>query len=175
MAKFIDKMTVVEAASIYTGGNLVGNDFKVTLPGVTPATADVSGLMGAMNIPLLNTLEAMAMTITKVGVDANTAQLCTPGKKDLMINWVQDKVNSSGEVSPVGCKAQVSCLPKSYMPAAEIEVGSTSEFDVEYEVYEYKLTVDGIVVFHVNRLTGTLEAWNGKELVNYSSSFDKLL
>ncbi|MBQ9003984.1 MAG: phage major tail tube protein [Eggerthellaceae bacterium] len=175
MANFIDKMTVVEAATIYNGGKLAGNDYKVTLPAITPATTDVNGLMGTMNVPLLNTLEAMDMTITKIGVDANAVQLCTPGKKDLMINWVQDKVNSSGDVSPVGCKAQVSCLPKSYMPAADIEVGSTSEFDCTYEVYEYKLTIDGVVVLHVNRLTGTLKAWNGKELVNFSSSFDKLL
>lgn len=173
--KFLDKMTVVEAATIYVGGELAGSDYKVTLPDVVPATADVSGLMGTMSIPLLNTLEAMQMTITKVGVDKHTAKMCTPGKKDLLINWVQDKVNSSGDVSPVGCKAQVSCLPKSYMPAADIEVGSTSEFDCTYEVYEYKLTVNGKVLFHVNRLTGTLEAWDGNQLKNYSNSFDTLL
>ena len=175
MANFVDKMTVVEAATIYTDGDLVGNDYKVTLPNVVPATADVKGLMGSMSIPLLNTLQSMEMTIQKTGVDANAAKMCTPGKKNLLVNWVQDKVQSSGDVSPVGCKAQVSCLPKSYMPAADVEVGSASEFDVTYEVYEYKLTVDGVVVFHVNRMTGTLEAWDGEKLVNYSTSFDKLL
>ena len=173
--KFIDKMAVVEAATIYNSGTLVGNDYKVTLPDVVPTTTEVAGLMGKMNVPLLNTIESMELTITKVGIDANAAQMCTPGKHDLQINWVQDKINSVGNVSPVGCKAQVGCMPKSYMPAADIERGSTSEFDCTYEVYEYKLTVDGDVVFHVNRLTGTLKAWNGSKLVDYSESFSKLL
>ena len=172
---FVDKTTVVEAATIYEGGSLIGNDYKVTLPDVVPVTTDVGGLMGTMNIPLIRTLEAMSMTVTKTGVDANAARMCTPGKKDIQVNWVQDKVTSSGDVSPVGCKAQVGCTPKSYMPAADIEVGSVSEFDVEFEVSEYKLTVDGVTVFHVNRMTGTLEAWDGTRLVNYSSSFDQML
>ena len=175
MANFIDKMNVVEADTIYEGGDLIGSDYKVTLPDVIPATSDVSGLMGVMNMPMLNTLQSMTATITKQGVDANAAKMCTPGKKDLLINWVQDKVNSSGDVSAIGCKAQLGCMPKSYMPAIEIERGNTSEFDCEYEVFEYKLTVDGAVIFHVNRITNVLKMWDGKKLVDFSESYAKLL
>ena len=175
MANFIDKTSVVEAATIYQSGNLVGNDYTVSLPDVVPVTADVGGLMGTMNIPLLNTLESMELTITKVGVDENAARMCTPGKKDFLIKWVQDQVKSSGDVKPIGCKAELSCLPKSYMPTADIEVGSASEFDCTYEVFIYKLTVNGTVVFEVNRMTGVLKAWNGSKLVDYSASFSSLL
>ena len=92
-----------------------------------------------------------------------------------LIKWVQDQVKSSGDVKPIGCKAELSCLPKSYMPTADIEVGSASEFDCTYEVFIYKLTVNGTVVFEVNRMTGVLKAWNGSKLVDYSASFSSLL
>ena len=175
MGTFLDKTSVVEAVTIYQDSDLVGNDYTISLPDVIPVTADVGGLMGTMNIPLLNTLESMEMTITKVGIDKNAARMCTPGKKTFLMKWVQGKVDSAGDVSPVGCKAEVSCLPKSYMPTADIEVGSASEFDCKYEVFIFKLTVDGTCVFEVNRMTGTLKAWNGKKLVDYSSDFRSLL
>lgn len=175
MANFINKTSVVEAATIYQSDKLVGRDYTVGLPDVVPVTADVGGLMGTMNIPLLNTIESMELTINKVGVDKYTAEMCTPGKKDFLIKWVQDQVDSAGDVKPVGCKASISCLPKSYMPAADIEVGSASEFEQTYEVFIYSLYVDGTQVFYVNRMTGVLKAWNGSKLVDYSSSFSALL
>ena len=175
MAGFVNKTSVIEAATIYLSGKLVGNDYKVSLPDVVPVKADVGGLMGTMNIPLLNTLESMEMTITKIGIDKYAPRMCSPGKKDLMIKWVQDQIDKSGDVKPIGCKVLVSCLPKSYMPAADLEVGSATEFDCPYEVFNYKLYVDGTCVFFVNRMTGVLKAWNGKKLVDYSAKFSKLL
>ena len=173
--KFIDKTSVIEAATIYEGGKLRGADFNVTLPGVVPVTADVPGLMGTMNIPLMNTLESMELSITKIGVDDNAVKICRPGKKDFIIKWVQGVVDSAGNVKPVGCKAEISCLPKSYLPEAELEVGSASEFDCTYEVFIYKLYIDGKCRFHVNRLTGVLKAWKGKQLKDYSAKFNELL
>lgn len=175
MAKFIDKTSVIEAATIYLKSKLIGRDYNVTLPDVVPVTADVPGLMGTMSIPLMNTLQSMEMTITKIGVDDNAAKMCRPGKKDFLIKWVQGRVDSSGSVKPVGCKAEISCLPKSYLPGAELEVGSASEFDCTYEVFIYKLYVGGKCRFYVNRLTGVIKAWNGKALEDYSAKFNKLL
>ena len=172
---FVNKTSVVEAATIYQSGKLIGNDYKVSLPDIVPVKADIGGLMGTMNIPLLNTLESMEMTITKVGIDKYAPLMCAPGKKEFIIKWVQDQVDSSGDVKPIGCKVNVRCLPKSYMPTADVEVGSASEFDCTYEVFIYKLYVDGTCVFEVNRLTNTLKAWNGKKLVDYSTKFSKLL
>ena len=175
MANFIDKTSVIEAATIYLSSKLIGRDYNVTLPDVVPVTADVPGLMGTMSIPLMNTLQSMEMTITKIGVDVEAAKMCSPGKKDFLIKWVQGKVNSSGNVNPIGCKAEISSLPKSYMPGAELEVGSASEFDCTYEVFIYKLYVDGKCRFYVNRLTGEIKAWDGKKIQNYSAKFNKLL
>ena len=172
---FVNKMSVIEAGTTYLDGDLMGNDYTVTLPDVVPVTSDVGGLMGNMNIPLLNTLESMETTVTKVGVDKNAARMCSPGKKNLLFKWVQDQVDSSGNVTPVGCKAEISGMPKSYLPAADIEVGSASEFDCTYETYIYKLYVDGTCILEVNRLTQTLKAWDGKKLVDYSSKFGALL
>ena len=172
---FLNKMSVVEAGTVYLDSDLMGNDYTVTLPDVVPVTAEVGGLMGTMDIPLLNTLDSIEATITKVGVDQYAARMCTPGKKNLMVKWVQDMVTSSGDVSPVGCKAEFTGFPKSYMPGADIEVGSASEFDCTYEVFIYKLTVDGTVIFEINRMTGVLKAWDGKKLVDYSQKFGKLL
>ena len=175
MAGYINKTSVVESATIYQSGKLVGRDYTVSLPDVVPVTADVGGLMGSMNIPLMNTLESMELTITKIGVDAYAPTMCSPGKKDFMIKWVQGQIDKAGDVKPVGCKASIGCLPKSYMPQADIEVGSASEFECTYEVFIYKLYINGKCVFYVNRLTGVIKAWNGKKLVDHSNKFNKLL
>ena len=175
MSNFVDKTSVVEAASIYKESKLMGRDFKVTLPEVTPVTADVGGLMGTMPIPLLNTIEEMELTISKVGVDDYAVELCNPGSKNLIIKWAQDVVKSDGSVKAVGCKAELSVLPKTYMPAADIEVGSASEFDCTYGVFIYKLYVDGKCRLEINRMTGTLKAWNGKSLQDFSGKFSQLL
>lgn len=175
MAGYIDKTSVVEAATIYQSSKLVGRDYTVTLPDVVPVTADVGGLMGKMNIPLMNTLESMELTVNKVGVDAYAPRMCSPGKKDFLIKWVQGKIDKAGNVKPVGCKASITCLPKSYMPQADIEVGSASEFECNYEVFIYALYIGGKQVFYVNRMTGVIKAWNGKKLVDYSNQFNKLL
>lgn len=175
MANFINKTSVIEAATIYQDSELVGNDYKIKLPDIVPVKADIGGLMGTMNIPLLNTLESMEMTVTKVGIDKYAPRMCSPGKKSFLIKWVQDQVDSAGDVKPVGCKVEVSCLPKAYMPTADVEVGSASEFDCTFEVFIYKLYVDGAQVFEVNRLSNTLKAWDGKKLVDYSNSFNSLL
>lgn len=175
MSKFVDKTSVVEAATAYEGGDLIGRDYKVTLPDVVPATVDVPGMMGTVNFPLLTSIESLETIISKTGVDERAARLCSPGRKDLLFKWVQDKVDSVGNVTQVGCKAEITGIPKSYMPAADIEVGSASEFDCTYETLVYKLYIDGALVFHINRMAGTLEAWDGTKLVDYSSSFDALL
>lgn len=175
MATFVPKAVTVEATSVYVDSTCVGNNMKVTLPEVSPSTTDVDGLMGTMAVPLLNTLEDMEMTITKVGSDENTYLLTSPGTKSITAKWVQDKVAADGTVSPVGCSAQVKCMPKVYSPEEELEIGSGTESDITFGVYEYKKTVDGRCVFWVNRLTSTLKVWNGKELKDYSSSFAKFL
>ena len=72
---FLNKMSVVEAGTVYLDSDLMGNDYTVTLPDVVPVTAEVGGLMGTMDIPLLNTLDSIEATITKVGVDQYAARM----------------------------------------------------------------------------------------------------
>ena len=168
-------MSVVEAATMYHGGTLVGNDYKISLPDVVPISTEVNGVMGNVNVPLLGGLESMELGVTKVGIDKNAAAVCTPGKKDLSFKWVQNKIDAEGDVKPVGCKAEFRVLPKSYMPAADIEVGSATEFDCKYEVFIYKLFVDGTQILEVNKLTSTLKMWDGSQLKDYSQSYNSLL
>lgn len=160
---------------MYHADTLVGNDYKISLPDVVPITTDVSGIMGTVNVPLLSGLESMELTVTKVGIDKNAAAICTPGKKDVSFKWVQDKIDAEGNVSPIGCKAEFRVLPKSYMPTADIEVGSATEFDCNFEVLIYKLFVDGLQILEVNKLTNTLKVWNGSELKDFSQSYNSLL
>ena len=175
MATFVPKHMTVEASALYVGNPCVGNNVPVTLPAVTPVTTDVDGLMGTMIVPLLNTIESMEATVSKKGVDENSYLLTCPGTKALMAKWVQDKVGSDGSVTPVGCKAELKASPKVYSPEASLEIGSSTDSDIPFEVYEYKLTVDGVTVFHVNRLTSTLKCWDGKQLKDYSQTFNSLL
>lgn len=175
MAAFVEKAVTVEASTLYVNSTLAARDSKITLPAVTPATAEASGLMGTMNIPLLSEIESMEATVTKIGVDENAYLLTSPGSKSLMAKWVQEQLKSDGTLKPVGCMAELKCYPLVYSPELSIEVSSGTECEINYSVYEYKLTVDGVTVFHVNRLTSTLKVWDGKQLKDCSESWSSLL
>lgn len=174
--KYVNKTSVVEATSVYVGSKIVGNDLTVTLPEVTAVTVDVNGLMGTVSIPLLHRLEDMELTISKEGLDSNSAILTSPGKKEITVKWAYDSIDSAGNVSVKGGKAIMSVMPKTISPGIDLEPGETSEGDLTFGVLVLRLYLDGKLVLQINRLTGTIKALNAKgKLTDYSTNFKKLL
>lgn len=174
--KYVNKTSVVEGTSVYVGSEIVGNDLTVTLPEVTAVTADVSGLMGTVELPLLHRLEDMELAISKEGLDVNSAILTSPGNKEITAKWAYDSIDSAGNVTVKGGSAIMSVVPKTISPGVDLEPGETSEGDLTFGVLVYRLYLDGKLVLHINRLAGILKALNAKgELVDYSTSYKNLL
>lgn len=173
---YVNKTSVVEGTSLYVGSRIVGNDVTVTLPEVTSVTVDVNGLMGTVGVPLLHRLEDMELTISKEGLDSNGAILTSPGRKEVTAKWAYDSIDSAGNVTIKGGKAIMTVMPKTISPGMDLEPGETSEGDLTFGVLVYRLYLDGKLVLHVNRLTGTLQALdaNGR-LKDYSTSYKNLL
>ncbi len=170
MGKWVDKRGAVEANTIYVNGALVATDTTVQLPEITFMTADFNS-MGEMSIPLINAIEDMEATITKIGVDDNMTKLTAPGKKDLEIRWVQDRIQSDASIIPEGCKAHLIASPVTLHPGASLELGSATENEITYKVFRYNLFVNNQEVLLVDRIAHVLKV-NG---VDYSTSYDSLL
>lgn len=170
MGKWVDKRGPVEADTIYVNGTLACTDTAVTLPEITFMTADLNA-MGEMSIPLINAIEDMEATITKIGVDKNMTLLTAPGKKNLEVRWVHDRIKSDGTIGAEGCKAFMSVSPVTLHPGASIELGSATEAEITYKVFRYNLFVNGEEILLVDRLAHTIKV-NGTD---YSKTYDSLL
>ena len=121
--------------------------------------------------PLMNALDDMEMTISKSGIDKNMTALTTPGKKDIEVRWVQDRIKSDASVEAEGCKAFLKVAPVTLHPGASLEIGSASENDLTFKVFRYRLVVNGEEVLLIDRLAHVLKV-NGKD---YSKKYDKML
>ena len=65
---WLDLKGPILADTVYIGGTLVAKDVTISLPAVTPVTADFKA-MGTYTAPILGQIEAMEASITKIGID----------------------------------------------------------------------------------------------------------
>ena len=170
MSKWVNKRGPIEADTMYVNKKLVATDTNINLPEVTFLTADINA-MGTMSIPLLNAIDDMETTISKSGIDKHMTTLTAPGKKQIEVRWVQDRIKSDATVEAEGCKAFMTVSPVTLHPGASLEIGSASENDLTFKVFRYRLVVNGEEILLVDRLAHKLKV-NGKD---YSKKYDKML
>ena len=130
------------ADTAYSNGSLVARDVAITLPEVTPLTADLQA-MGTFTLA----------SLTKIGVDMGLRALIKPDMKPLEFRWVQTITDANGNTRNVGCKAFLRGIPNK-IPGIGLEVGSASENEVTITVTRYNLFVDGQEMFLIDRLAG---------------------
>ncbi len=138
--------------TVYSDGVLVARDVAVTLPEVTPQTADVSA-MGTMSLPIYQLLENMESSITKIGVDKGLGKLLMADIKALEVRWVQTVTDANGVTKNVGCKAFLRGIPNK-VPGIGLELASASENEVTLMVTRYALYADGEEICLIDRLAG---------------------
>ena len=165
----MDKHTAVLADSMYVDKTKAAEDVSFELPSLALQTADLQA-MGTLSLPIAGLLDDMTMTITKIGVDKGYGSMNKLKKMAMEFRWVQDKVNASGDVTHVGCKAFLNVVPQE-IPGISVEVGSATELGGTYTVLRYQLYVDGSEVLLVDRLNQILKI-NG---VDYMADVKKLL
>lgn len=157
---FVNICGPVVADTAYCDGQLVARDVSLSLPEVTPMTADLA-VMGTLSMPIWQLIENMEATITKIGVDLGLRSLIKPDMKPLEYRWAQTVTDASGITKNVGCKAFLRGIPLK-IPGIGVEVGSASEGEVSFSLIRYNLFVDGQEMFLIDRLAGKVRI-DGKD------------
>lgn len=157
----------VVANTAYCDNKLVARDVSVTLPEITPFTADLQA-MGTYTIPIWQLLENMETAITKIGADTGLSALIKPDMKPLEFRWAQTVTGADGNTKTVGCKAFIKGIPNK-IPGIGLEVGSPIEGEVTIATSRYGLFVDGKEMFLIDRLSGICRI-DGKDYAGDLSS-----
>lgn len=147
---WLDLKGPIIAGTVYVDGSLVAKDVTVTLPAVTPVTAEYKA-MGTMSLPIIGQIESMELSITKIGVDLGLGKLIRLKSVTIEFRWVQDAIKGDGSSSPEGCRAYVKCVPKT-LPGIGIEPGAPSENELTYEATRYQIFVGGDELWLIDRL-----------------------
>lgn len=158
MSKFVNICGPVIGVTVYSENKLVARDTAITLPEVTPVTADLQA-MGTFSLPIWQLLENMETAITKIGVDLGLRELITPAMKPLEFRWVQTVTDASGTTRNVGCKAFIKGIPNK-IPGIGITMGEASENECTIATTRYNLFVDGQEMFLIDRLAGIVRIAN---------------
>ena len=101
---WLDLKGPILADTVYIGGTLVAKDVTISLPAVTPVTADFKA-MGTYTAPILGQIEAMEASITKIGIDLGLRNMMKLESKTIEIRWAQDVKQADGSTKTEGCKA----------------------------------------------------------------------
>ena len=112
MPGFMDIVGPVISDTFYVENQLAAKDVTITLPEVTPLTADLQAA-GTLTMPVWQLLDNMTMTITKIGVDMGLRRMITPQPTSMEARWVQTVTDANGTAKNVGCKAFVRGVPTS--------------------------------------------------------------
>lgn len=148
---WLDLKGPILANTVYDGGKLVAKDVTITLPGVTPVTADFKA-MGTLTLPVLGQIESMEASITKVGLDLGLLKLVKFESKTLEFRWAQDVKKSDGSTAVEGCKAFLRSVPKT-IPGPSVDPGSTVEGEIAFAVSRYQLFVAGVEYWLIDQLS----------------------
>lgn len=160
MTAFVPKTGAVTGSSLYIGDKLVARDASITLPEITPLTAEMQA-MGTMTMPIWELLENLELAISKIGVDLGFREALTPGMNSIEARFTQTQIDANGNAKTLMCKAF--CRGQSLtIPGITAEVGSPSENELTYSLTRYVLYVNGAEAIYIDRLAGKCRI-NGKE------------
>lgn len=166
MNKFVNICGPVVGDTVYSENKLVARDVAITLPEITPMSADLQA-MGTLSLPIWQLLEHMEAAITKIGVDEGLKSLIKPDMKPLEIRWVHTVTDANGTTRNVGCKAFLRGIPNK-IPGIGLELGSASENEVTIGLTRYVLHVDGREMWYIDRLAGIIRI-DGKDYADIGS------
>lgn len=166
MSKFVNISGPVVGTTAYSEGKLVARDTAITLPEVTPVTADLAA-MGTFSMPIWQLIENMETGITKIGTDLGLREIIKPDMKPLEFRWAQTVTDANGVTKDVACKAFIKGIPNK-IPGIGVTVGEPSENECTIATTRYNLFVDGVEMFLVDRMAGIVRI-AGKNYANIDS------
>ena len=157
------------ASRAYVENAMVGQNVTAELPEVTPQTIDIEA-MGPMSLPMWHRLEDMEFKITKIGTDKGLGAMLSGQKLNIELRWAQQAADPYGNLREFGCKAFVTGVPK-ILPGTEVTPGETSENEMTYAVFRYKLYVDEEELINIDRFANKCVIAG----VDYAKSIEKFL
>ena len=166
MSKFVNISGPVIGVTVYSENKLVARDTAITLPEITPLTADLAA-MGTFSLPIWQLLENMETAITKIGADLGLREIIKPDMKPLEFRWAQTVTDANGKTKNIGCKAFIKGIPNK-IPGISLVVGEASENECTIATTRYNLFVDGQEMLLVDRLAGVVRI-AGKNYANLDS------
>ena len=166
MSKFVNISGPVIGTTAYCNNKLVARDVAITLPEVTPLTADLAA-MGTLTLPIWQLLEHMETAITKIGADMGLREIIKPDMKPIEFRWAQTVTDANGVTKNVGCKAFIKGIPNK-IPGIGLTVGEPSENECTIATTRYNLFVDGVEMFLIDRLAGVVRI-GGKDYSDINS------
>ena len=158
-----DLKGAVLASSIYIDGKQVAVNATITLPEITPATTEVMGAGGTIELPVFSKLEAMEASITLPGINGDVLKMLSPERHTLTANIVQQSVGADKSKAE-HIKATLEVVPKT-VPAIEATYGEAAETEHAFSVLSYKLAVGGKVVLKADPVKGIYKV-NGRDYMN---------
>lgn len=164
---FVNVTGPVVAETVYANNKLVAKDVELTLPAVTPTTADVQA-MGTMSVPIPQLLENMELSITKIGTDLGLSSMLSFDAFPIEVRWVQSVTDANGKVSHIGCKVFLRCM-STVLPEVGLAPGEASENELTYTVTRYQLVQDGQEAWLIDRLAGICRVYGKDYMGNISS------
>lgn len=108
---WLDLKGPILADTVYIGGTLVAKDVTISLPAVTPVTADFKA-MGTYTAPILGQIEAMEASITKIGIDLGLRNMMKLESKTIEIRWAQDVKQATAPPRPKAARRSSAASPR---------------------------------------------------------------
>lgn len=158
--EFINLNGPIIANTVYVENQMVARDVGITLPEITPQTAELKAL-GTLTMPMWSLLDNLEMTITKIGIDMGLRSMITPKPLPMEARWIQAVTDAAGITREVGCKAFVRGIPTK-VPGFGLTPGETTEAECTYTLYRYQLIVDGAELLLIDKLAGIVRI-NGQD------------
>lgn len=150
---------------VYNEDNLCLGVASVELPELEGMTDTVSGagIAGELETPITGHFGSMTTTITWRTITEDLAYLADNSKIHMLVmrgyNQVHDAANGESKEVPVRVVMRVK--PKN-TSLGSLEVGATTDSECEFEVYNFKLFIDGKEKITIDKLNFVYRI-NGKD------------
>lgn len=146
--------TKIYGFNVYNEGKkLIGVQGDVELPNLTPITNEVSGagIAGVIDDPNPGLFESMEFGLNFRGVNDDISDLCIP--KAHMLSLYADQRGtrtSSGEYDDKQIRITIRGYVKGF-ETGKIKPGEGTDTSVKFELDYFKLEVDGVTKFEVDK------------------------
>ncbi|MCR4442144.1 MAG: phage major tail tube protein [Peptococcaceae bacterium] len=131
----------------------VDDVINIQLPNIEQQTVEMNGagIMGTIAMPTTGQFGSLELSISYKSVSRSVLRLQKPGNQNIEIRFVKDYMDSNGQMLPQGSKVFATGVMKS-SEGGTIENNGSIEGSVTYEIWRYRVVVDGVEILLIDKL-----------------------